>query len=776
MTETYSVTAPISYLRPSSVELALKRRLVEQESLVALSQVALESGDAFALMQVAAERLAAIQNVELVYVMEWVGGDQFVLRGVAGGNEPLEQVIPDLHSGTPAGRAVMSGSTILVGNLNADPRFPGPIHLQTRGMVSGITVVIPARDGNWGVLGVWTAAERRFGSDDSHFVEAVASLIGWVVDRGGVESRLAEAVREKDRRLRTESALALCAQSLLEDYDTGAIETSLRALMEATSSSFGHVDWVEASGQLPPIRLGRTGRSAELDRHWEKVSWDDLPTLRNRLCQGETVVTRVSDLSVGEATPFLTAPEMIANEIDVPILVKGHWIGTLGLSDRDERRLWDADEIKAIELGASLLAAWWERRDYAHRLEEAVEFRNRRIKLEQSIASAAQLLSRSANPEDLDGALAFLLEGTDASAVFVERNVEHPEFGLCSHVIAVAKRDGASSYEPSYWDMMPWDRMPLSHAALSQGKEVIVTPEGLVGPEALTYAASEVKSEIDVPIMIEGTWVGLVGLADERSFRDWSEETPMLHTAADMVAAFWARLDAASRLEEIVRSKDDFIASISHELRTPLTAVVGLAETISNPDKDLGPAETAELIGIIAEQSSEMAAIVQDLLVVARSTTGQVTIRAEELDLKNQTLQARRGIRFERNQEVEIWGNTTAHADAVRVRQIIRNLLVNAGRYGGPRIRVRLEEANRFALVQVADNGPGIPVDDRERVFQPYERAHHRHGQPASVGLGLTVSRQLAQLMGGWLTYRFEDGWSTFTLGLPAQPPPESPD
>ncbi|MGH9892925.1 MAG: sensor histidine kinase, partial [bacterium] len=183
-----------------------------------------------------------------------------------------------------------------------------------------------------------------------------------------------------------------------------------------------------------------------------------------------------------------------------------------------------------------------------------------------------------------------------------------------------------------------------------------------------------------------------------------------------------------------------------------------------------------ELIGIIAEQSSEMAAIVQDLLVVARSNIGQVTIRAEILDLHNQTLQATRGIRLERDRKIEIEGNAAAYADAVRVRQIIRNLLVNAGRYGGPRIRVRLERANNFSLVHFGDDGPGIPVEDRERVFQPYERAHQRHGQPASVGLGLTVSRQLAQLMGGWLTYRLEDSWSTFTLGLPATEPPEAPD
>jgi signal transduction histidine kinase len=136
--------------------------------------------------------------------------------------------------------------------------------------------------------------------------------------------------------------------------------------------------------------------------------------------------------------------------------------------------------------------------------------------------------------------------------------------------------------------------------------------------------------------------------------------------------------------------------------------------------------------------------------------------------------QAQRGIRFERNKRVEISGHATAYADPIRVRQIIRNLLVNAWRYGGLEIRVALEERDNWAQVHVTDDGPGIPPEDRERVFEPYERAHHRFGQPASVGLGLTVSRQLARLMGGTLTYEYENGWSKFSLSLPRPPAGES--
>ena len=104
--------------------------------------------------------------------------------------------------------------------------------------------------------------------------------------------------------------------------------------------------------------------------------------------------------------------------------------------------------------------------------------------------------------------------------------------------------------------------------------------------------------------------------------------------------------------------------------------------------------------------------------------------------------------------------------DPGRVRQILRNLISNALRYGGDRIRV-IVGADSSHLVQVRDNGPGIPSEERERMFHPYQRAHDAPGVTASMGLGLTISRSLARLMNGDLEYRHEDGESVFELMLP---------
>ena len=102
------------------------------------------------------------------------------------------------------------------------------------------------------------------------------------------------------------------------------------------------------------------------------------------------------------------------------------------------------------------------------------------------------------------------------------------------------------------------------------------------------------------------------------------------------------------------------------------------------------------------------------------------------------------------------------------MRQIVRNLLSNAQRYGGPEVATRAGSNGDVAWLEVADNGDGIPESDAHAVFEPYVRSHNAEGQPSSVGLGLTVSLKLSELMGGSLTYRRAGGWTVFRLELPS--------
>jgi len=112
-----------------------------------------------------------------------------------------------------------------------------------------------------------------------------------------------------------------------------------------------------------------------------------------------------------------------------------------------------------------------------------------------------------------------------------------------------------------------------------------------------------------------------------------------------------------------------------------------------------------------------------------------------------------------------------ALVDPVRFRQIVRNLVRNAIRYGGPHIEVSVADRASRSVVSVFDDGIGIPEEHRSRIFNPYERAHSASGVAGSVGLGLTVSQKLTELMDGSIAYYYSGG-SLFEASFPAASKP----
>lgn len=242
----------------------------------------------------------------------------------------------------------------------------------------------------------------------------------------------------------------------------------------------------------------------------------------------------------------------------------------------------------------------------------------------------------------------------------------------------------------------------------------------------------------------------------------------MLQVAAPMLATFWERETTRQRLEELVQSKDRFVASVSHELRTPLSAVLGFAEELRANASTFQPHESTEILELIAEQSRDMADMVEDLLVAARADIGTISIYPQEVFLRSQAEAAVVALGSTGLTSVKVVGAPgRAWADPIRSRQIIRNLLTNAVRYGGGEVVVEAHEDGPQVTLTVRDNGDGLPPSEWERIFEPYQRAHEQPTQPASVGLGLTVSRQLARAMGGDLVYRSDKEGSVFELSLP---------
>lgn len=269
--------------------------------------------------------------------------------------------------------------------------------------------------------------------------------------------------------------------------------------------------------------------------------------------------------------------------------------------------------------------------------------------------------------------------------------------------------------------------------------------------------------------------------------RGWSGETTLIDTAG-RERPLWVVVDthagrdgsmylsgigrdltrmhaAQRRLEELVAAKDAFVATVSHELRNPLAGVVGLAEEMRDRFDEFGEEEQHDLITLISHQAAEMTSLVDDLLVAARSDVGDVAVVPEVVDMAATlaTVSAGADIDLEMPEE-----EVLAWADPQRVRQIIRNLISNAHRHGGENVRATLSTRDDTVMVTVSDDGPGVDPDAVEDIFEPYRRADGSTVKQGSVGIGLSVARQLARLMHGDLQYGHQAGWTEFCLQVPA--------
>jgi len=191
------------------------------------------------------------------------------------------------------------------------------------------------------------------------------------------------------------------------------------------------------------------------------------------------------------------------------------------------------------------------------------------------------------------------------------------------------------------------------------------------------------------------------------------------------------------RLEELVRSKDEFLASVSHELRTPLTAVLGYARLMQQDGSKLSSAQT-DMIHSIAEQAFDLSSIVDDLLVAARADMGVLRVTSVPVRLAAQAAQVIENYDPGAVDRVEIVGESGhASGDPKRVRQILRNLISNALRYGGEDIQIITHNSGTTARVLVTDDGPGIEHAQRDLIFEPYHRAHDDPGGQTRWASGL---------------------------------------
>ena len=227
------------------------------------------------------------------------------------------------------------------------------------------------------------------------------------------------------------------------------------------------------------------------------------------------------------------------------------------------------------------------------------------------------------------------------------------------------------------------------------------------------------------------------------------------------------------RLEEM---REDMIATVSHELRTPLASVYGAAVTLQRTDIEVSAPTRTTLVNLVAQECARLSGIIDDFL-LASSVGHGATLRTGAADLRTLVADAAVAARARSTVDLEVVASggddpVYAEADEAKLRQVVSNLVDNAMKYGasGSRIEIGATRDGGRTRLWVRDFGPGIPADEAERVFERFYRLdpHLRTGINGT-GLGLYISRELVQRMGGSLTVRSEpDVETTFEIELPA--------
>lgn len=299
----------------------------------------------------------------------------------------------------------------------------------------------------------------------------------------------------------------------------------------------------------------------------------------------------------------------------------------------------------------------------------------------------------------------------------------------------------------------------------------------LVGRQTAETAASGVC----VPLLLDEKPLGMLGVAYRRHHNLSEEEMTFLQALGQEAALairnahLYERERAqVARLRALEKLQESFVSSVSHELRTPLTCIKTSVDLLQATDSGLS-AEQRELIHTIGQHVSRLEALVSDLLEITKLEAGQITLSRQPTHLGHiaeRVIQALHPLQERKGQTVSLHcpaSLSLVSVDRRRIEQVLTNILSNAIKFTPKqgRIDVQVSETPGEVRVCVSDNGPGIPPEEQDRVFDKFYVIADDRGL-SGVGLGLYIARQMVELHGGhiWLESQVGVG-STFCFSVP---------
>jgi signal transduction histidine kinase len=299
-------------------------------------------------------------------------------------------------------------------------------------------------------------------------------------------------------------------------------------------------------------------------------------------------------------------------------------------------------------------------------------------------------------------------------------------------------------------------------------------------PEEEELVGLGLRSRVLAPLQVGPRTIGMLGLvrAEVDAFSPPELELVSLlgrlvATAVQNIRAYEAERSTADELRRLSALRADFVSLVSHELRSPMAAVIGAARTLQGRWRELTPEQRQSFLGLIGDETSRLATLIDDVLDTSRIEAGTFSFTFSDVDLAELLRDVVAAVELAQDEvelTTEVGSLPSVRGDRERLRQVIQNLIDNAVKYSsaGGRVRVSAMADDGHVLIDVADEGPGIPPEDQQLIFEKFGRSSGGAAKPGT-GLGLFIARSIAEAHGGTLAVdSVPQRGSVFRLELPA--------
>jgi len=587
-----------------------------------------------------------------------------------------------------------------------------------------------------------------------------------------------ELAEVREQLAATSEVLAVIGRSAfdLESLLETVVESARKLCGAATGQVFlvdgGMYRFAYGSGLRPEYREFAANNPVVLDRG----------TLVGRVALDRRA-TQITDVLADPDYGLMDAQRVAGYRtiMGVPMLLEGEVVGVLSVFRTQVDPFSDrATEVLTAFAAQAALAV--RNVDLVRALESRSGELERKVTQLEALDVVGQAVSSSLDLTEVLNAIitqAVRLSGADGGSI--------SEFDEDSRQFRLETVCGTS---PKVRDDLRGTRIGLDDSFLGKAAtrrkpmEIPDLRDAPLDPHLRALADDGWRSLVAVPMLREDRIVGAMVVRRHTPGRFPEEIHDLLATFASQSALaltnaqLYRQLERQSAALEVAsQHKSDFLASMSHELRTPLNAIIGFSEVLLERMFGELNERQDEYLRDIWSSGKHLLELLNDILDLSKIEAGQMVLNRSEFDVgesleyclslvRERAIKQRIVLSLEVEPEVGL-----LNADRLRVRQVVLNLLSNAVKFtpDGGRVQVRASMRDQDLVVTVADTGPGVAAEDRQRIFDSFQQGTRHTEQVEGTGLGLTLSKQIVELHGGRIWIDSEPGnGSTFGFALPA--------